>query len=75
MVKDLDIFAQAGRGIAHDVVVPFKIKQKKLIIEDRSIGFNNEIRVDFVKTELDNPKVNAIVIMKGTPDRKFILRE
>lgn len=49
VVKDLDIFAQAGRGIAHDVVVPFKIKQKKLIIEDRAIAFNYKIRVDFVK--------------------------
>lgn len=49
VVKDLDIFDQAGRGIAHDVVVPFKIKQKKLIIEDRAIAFNYEIRVDFVK--------------------------
>jgi hypothetical protein len=50
VIKDLDIFARAGRGIAHDEVIPFKIKQNKLIVGDKTTNFqNNEIRVEFVK--------------------------
>lgn len=94
VVKDLDIFARAGRGIAHDEVVPFRIKQNKLFVGDQSTSFNKQLRVEFVKvlftldskyipthihhliiikTEFDNPKVNAIIVMKGTPDRKLFI--
>ncbi|CAF1013344.1 unnamed protein product [Brachionus calyciflorus] len=69
VVKDLDIFANVGRGVAHDEIIPFQVRQNKLIVEGKSFPFNGEIRVDFIKGELDNPKVNAIIVMKGTPDQ------
>lgn len=49
VVKDLDIYAKVGRGVAHDERVAFQVRQKKIIIEGKSYPFNAEIRVDFVK--------------------------
>jgi len=69
VVKDLDIYAIVGRGVAHDEKVPFQVRQKKIVIDGKSYPFNAEIRVDFVKTELDNPKINGILVVKGTPDQ------
>lgn len=68
VIKDLDIFEKVGRGVAHDEVVAFQVRQNKLIINGKSLPFSNEIRVDFIKTDHDNPKVNAIVILKGKPE-------
>lgn len=49
VVKDLDIFANVGRGVAHDEIVPFQVRHNKLIINGKSSPFNGEIRVDFIK--------------------------
>ena len=49
VVNDLDIFAKVGRGVAHDEIVPFQVKQNKLIVNGKSQPFKNEIRVEFVK--------------------------
>jgi hypothetical protein len=73
VVDSLDIFAKVGRGVAHDEIVPFQIRQNKLVVNGKALPFNNEIRVEFVKTDRDNPKINAIIVMKGTPDGTFLL--
>ena len=49
VIKDLDIFDKVGRGVAHDEIVAFQIKQNKIIINGKSLPFNNEIRVEFIK--------------------------
>nr|AUX81344.1 malectin [Brachionus plicatilis] len=69
VVKDLDIFANVGRGVAHDEIIPFQVRKNKLIVEGKSYPFTGEIKVEFIKGDLDNPKVNAIIVMKGTPDQ------
>jgi hypothetical protein len=69
VVRDLDIFGKVGRGVAHDEIIPFQVRQNRLIVNGKGSNFNNEIKVEFVKTEKDNPKVNAIVLVKGTPDQ------
>lgn len=71
VIKDLDIFERVGRGVAHDELVAFQIRNNKIIINGKSQAFNNEIRVEFVKTDRDNPKINAILVQKGVPDRKL----
>jgi hypothetical protein len=71
VVSDLDIFSAVGRGVAHDVYVPFQVKQKNIIINGKPYEFKNEIRVDFIKGDLDNPKINAFIVMKGKVDRKL----
>lgn len=69
VVNNLDIFERVGRGVAHDEVIPFQVRQNKLIINGKGSPFNNEIKVEFVKLAQDNPKVNAIIVMRGTPDQ------
>jgi hypothetical protein len=49
VIKDLDIFEKVGRGVAHDEIVPFQIRQNKILINGKSLPYNNEIRVEFIK--------------------------
>lgn len=49
--------------------MPFQVRQNKIVINGKASPFNNEIKVEFLKGLQDNPKVNALVIMKGTADR------
>nr|CAH7713028.1 unnamed protein product [Callosobruchus chinensis] len=69
IVSDLDIFEKVGRGVAHDEYIPFKISKGRLYVnsEDSEIH-GNKIRVEFIKTYKDNPKINAMYVMKGTLD-------
>ncbi len=48
-VEGLDIFGKVGRGVAHDEIIPFQIRQNKLILNGKASPFSSEIRVDFVK--------------------------
>ncbi|XP_063972336.1 malectin-A [Diachasmimorpha longicaudata] len=69
VVTDLDIFEKVGRGIAHDEHVPFRVERGKLIYnEEESDILGGKIRVEFIKGYRDNPKVNAIAVIKGTVD-------
>ncbi|KAG5881031.1 hypothetical protein JTB14_006823 [Gonioctena quinquepunctata] len=66
IVADLDIFEKVGRGIAHDEYVPFKISRGRLIINgEESEIRGGRIRVEFIKGYKDNPKINAMYVMKG----------
>ncbi|XP_014220122.1 malectin-A-like [Trichogramma pretiosum] len=69
VVTELDIFERVGRGIAHDVYVPIKVQNGKLIYnEEESDILGGKIRVEFIKGYRDNPKINAIAVIKGTLD-------
>lgn len=66
VIPDLDIFQQVGKGVAHDEYVYFTISRGKLFFkEEESEVRGNRIRVEFIKGYRDNPKVNAIVLIKG----------
>lgn len=72
VVTDLDIFERVGRGIAHDEHVPFRVEKGRLIYnEEESDILGGKIRVEFIKGYRDNPKVNAIAVIKGTVDGRF----
>ncbi|PAA54858.1 hypothetical protein BOX15_Mlig033394g1 [Macrostomum lignano] len=71
IVSSLDIFAKVGRGIAHDEVVPFKVKDGRLFVgsDVSQIGSTpKRLSLEFVKGDRDNPKINAIVLVKGSID-------
>ncbi|KAL0129282.1 hypothetical protein PUN28_004173 [Cardiocondyla obscurior] len=69
VVTDLDIFERVGRGVAHDEYVPFKVQDGKLIYnEEESDILAGKIRVEFIKGYRDNPKINAIAVVKGVLD-------
>lgn len=64
-ISDLDIFSSVGKAAAHDVVLPFSIRDGQLSVEGETSNFDGTLSVEFAKGAADNPKVNAIVIIKG----------
>jgi Malectin domain len=69
VVSDLDIFQQVGRGTAHDELIEFSISRNRLYYkEEESEIRGGKIRVEFIKGYRDNPKINAIVLIKGSID-------
>uniref|UniRef100_T1IK58 Malectin domain-containing protein n=1 Tax=Strigamia maritima TaxID=126957 RepID=T1IK58_STRMM len=68
VVSDLDIFEKVGRSVAHDEHVPFTIQNGKLKVNGEESNFVGRLRLDFIKGYEDNPKINAIYVMKGTLD-------
>uniref|UniRef100_A0A336LE26 CSON007593 protein n=1 Tax=Culicoides sonorensis TaxID=179676 RepID=A0A336LE26_CULSO len=66
VVSDLDIFSLVGRGTAHDEYVYFSISRGKLYFkEEESDIRGGKIRIEFIKGYRDNPKINAIALIKG----------
>ena len=69
ILKNVDIFAKVGKEVAYDEYKEFELKNKKLYVDGKLInGYNEEdqtLKLTFVKSEADNPKVNAILIVKG----------
>ncbi|KAB0794333.1 hypothetical protein PPYR_11172 [Photinus pyralis] len=69
IVSDLDIFEKVGRGVAHDEHIPFTISKGRLLVNgEESEIRGGRIRVEFIKGYKDNPKINAILVIKGTLD-------
>ncbi|XP_055636937.1 malectin-A [Toxorhynchites rutilus septentrionalis] len=69
VVSDLDIFSLVGKGTAHDEYVYFTVSRGKLYYkEEESEIRTGKVKVDFVKGYKDNPKINAIVLIKGYDD-------
>ncbi|XP_071946303.1 malectin-A-like [Antedon mediterranea] len=68
IVTDLDIYNKVGRGTAHDEIIPFSVSKGKLTVKGEASTIGSSLSVEFVKGIYDNPKINAIVVMKGTED-------
>ncbi len=67
IASDLDVFERVGRGVAHDEYIEFEVKDGKILYEgDESEITAGKMRVEFIKIYRDNPKVNAIILFKGT---------
>lgn len=75
MISDLDIHDKVGHGVAYDEIVPFEVANKGQLLvyngQESDIR-GGKIRIEFIKGYRDNPKVNAIYVMKGTIDGRFI---
>lgn len=67
IVSDLDIYAQVGKGSAHDEYIYFSVSRNRLYYkEEESEIRGGKVRVEFIKGYRDNPKINGIVLIKGT---------
>lgn len=67
IVSDLDIYAQVGKGTAHDEYIYFSVSRNRLYYkEEESEIRGGKVRVEFIKGYRDNPKINGIVLIKGT---------
>ena len=69
ILKGVDIFAKVGKEVAYDEYKEFEIKNQKLYVDGKLVeGYNADdktLKLTFVKSEADNPKVNAILIVRG----------
>lgn len=66
VIEKLDIFKQVGKAIAHDEYIHFTISRGRLYYkEEESEIRGNRIRVEFIKGNRDNPKINALILFKG----------
>lgn len=51
-MDSLDIFSRVGRGVAHDEIIPFSIKNGVLSVGVEMSDFTpGRLRVDFVKVK------------------------
>ncbi|KAJ8937210.1 hypothetical protein NQ318_006631 [Aromia moschata] len=67
IIRNLDIFEKVGRGVAHDEYIPFRISKGRVFVKgEESELSGGRIRIDFIKGYKDNPKINAMYVMKGT---------
>jgi hypothetical protein len=67
VVSDLDIFGQVGKGIAHDEYIYFSVSRNRLYYkEEESEIRGGKVRIEFIKGYRDNPKINGIVLLKGS---------
>ena len=73
IIKNLDIFKNAGKNFAYDEYIEFIIKNDNVYFNNKLISsaFNKEkktLNIKFIKTIKDNPKINGIILVKGTID-------
>ena len=73
VLQNVDIFGKVGKATALDEYVQIEIKNGKCYINGKATetGFDankKTLKIKFVKKEKDNPKINAIVLVKGTID-------
>jgi hypothetical protein len=71
ILENIDIYSQVGKDNAYDEFIEFELKNKQIYVEGKQLknGYDEEnktIKITFVKKEIDNPKVNAILIIRGT---------
>lgn len=65
-VENLDIFQQVGKAVAHDEYVYFSVSRGRLFHKDEESEIRGgRVRIEFVKGNRDNPKVNAFILFKG----------
>ena len=76
IISDLDVFAKVGKGAAYDEYVEITVKQGQLYIDAQQVSKGlsaGKLTVDFVKGAADNPKINAIAVVRGTKeDTEFL---
>ena len=68
MVHGLDIYKKVGKAAAYDEFIELTVRDGKLIYQEyevRNAWDGNMLRVEFVKSGRDNPKVNGIVLVAG----------
>lgn len=49
IVDELDIFAKVGRGVAHDEMLTFSVKNGKVRVNGETSQIDGKITVEFIK--------------------------
>ena len=71
ILDTIDMYEKVGKNNAYDEFIEFELKNNKIFVEGKEAnnGYdsdNQKIKLTFVKKEADNPKINALLIVKGT---------
>ena len=71
ILNNVDIFAAVGKFAPYDEFVEFDIKQKMLYYKGKAVDSaylpkKSTVVVKFLRGKYDNPKINAMVLVKGT---------
>lgn len=54
VVENLDIYNKVGRGVAHDEIVPFSVRNGKLKVNGETSKINGKVSVEFIKVYYDS---------------------
>jgi hypothetical protein len=78
ILKDIDVFARVGKATAHDEYIVFEIQDGKLLVNRKEISgaynpSSKTVNLRFLKGVKDNPKINAILLIKGDINGKNII--
>ena len=68
IIRNLDIYGKVGKAEAYDEYVEFEIRNKQVYFKNKSCNKaldGDKLVVNFKKGSADNPKVNAILLVKG----------
>ena len=69
VLESFDIFEKVGKNAAYDEFIKISVSGRKLKVNDKPTDFDgNNLDIKLVKKEKDNPKINGIVLVKGTFD-------
>ena len=69
IIRNLDIFAKVGKAEAYDEYIEFEIRNRQVNYKDKTCNKaldGDKLIVNFKKGSADNPKINAILLIKGT---------
>ena len=68
IIKNLDIYKKVGKAEAYDEYIELEIRNKNVYYKNKSCYKaldGDKLLVNFVKGSADNPKINAILLIKG----------
>ena len=69
VIKNLDIYSKVGKAYALDEYIEFEIRNKQVYYKNKNCAkalMGDKLQINFVKGSADNPKVNAILLVKGS---------
>ena len=69
VLKNLDIYARVGKASALDEYIEFEIRNKQVYYKNKNCNKaldGEKLVINFLKGSADNPKINAILLIKGT---------
>ena len=69
VIKNLDIYNKVGKAYALDEYVEFEIRNKQVYYKNKNCAKaldGDKLQLNFVKGSADNPKINAILLIKGS---------
>ena len=80
IINDLDVFKKVGKNHAYDESIEFRVSNSsaEIFFEKsgrKAVPYNGQLTVRFIPTGVDNPKVNALLVTKGSLGESLLGQE